>query len=116
MEEGKKYLELDVSENSIVEVEEKSRTTRKKARNLQIQSLPDLQFLSDDLLKQLNNFKNPIVLQEVERIKMQQKEKIDALLASYKKPLVDNVMLEEMQRMQNKQKILFEEYKNLGLL
>ena len=54
MEDGKKYLELDVSDDSIDEVEEKSRNISIKLSDLQRQSLPDLQFFNDDILNRLN--------------------------------------------------------------
>ncbi len=55
MEDGKKYLELDVSDESIEEVEEKINTKRIDINNLLLPPLPELQFLNDDMLTQFKN-------------------------------------------------------------
>ena len=55
MEDGKKYLDLDVSNESIEEVEEKINTKRIDINNFQMPSLPEPQLLTADLVNQLNN-------------------------------------------------------------
>lgn len=116
MEDGKKYLELDVSDDSIDEVEEKTRTIRVKLSDLQRQSLKYGDLYKDDLLKNLKGYGYPNSL--FDEIK-KQSESINNSFQSvvHSQEVQDTLKIvqhEEEKRQQERQKIL-DIYKNMNM-
>lgn len=103
MEEGKKYLELDVSEDSIEEVEEKGNSYINQLKkeldqyismnnNLILDKHNDSQVSIDSAIHSLSNsFRNPMI-KEVEKI--MNKKEIDALMASCLSPKLERIQKE----------------------